>query len=107
MKMKATSAALVLLTLAVGAVPASAQVLYGSVVGVVEDQSGAVVPNAQVEATSRETGLSHTATSDTEGNFNIGNLPPGTYNIRITAPGFRTLTREGLVVRANEIARAN
>jgi outer membrane receptor protein involved in Fe transport len=107
MKMKATYAALVLLTLAVGAVPASAQVLYGSVVGVVEDQSGAVVPNAQVEATSRETGLSRTGTSDTEGNFNIGNLPPGTYNIRITAPGFRTLTREGLVVRANEIARAN
>src|SRR5205085_1872010 len=78
--------------------PVEAQVLYGSVVGTVEDPSGAIVPNVQVEATNRATGLSRATTSDDTGTFNIPNLQPGTYTLKLTAPGFRTMTREGVLV---------
>ena len=87
--------------------PADAQVLYGSIVGTVEDPSGALVPGAQVEVTNVGTGQARSATADEAGNFTIPNLQPGTYNVKLTASGFRTLTREGIIVRANEISRAN
>ena len=99
-------ALLVLISVA-GSAPADAQVLYGSIVGTVEDQSGAVVPNAEVQATNRETGAQRTTTSDSAGNYTILTLLPGTYDVRVTASGFRTLTRERVEVRANEVARAN
>jgi hypothetical protein len=86
---------------------ADAQVLYGSIVGTIEDQSGAVVPNAQVQTTNRETGQNRTATADAAGNYSVVNLQPGTYDVRVTTTGFRTLTRENVEVRANEVARAN
>ena len=48
-----------------GASVAQAQVLYGSIVGNVEDSSGAALPGATVTITSKETGLSKTVvTSD-------------------------------------------
>lgn len=87
--------------------PLAAQVLYGSIVGTVEDQTGAVVPNAQIEVTNRETGNTRSTTSDNQGNYSIVALQPGTYDVRVTATGFRTLTRESLPVRANEVSRAN
>jgi hypothetical protein len=56
---------------------ASAQVLYGSIVGTVTDPTGALVAKAAVTATNTSTGLTRQATSDEVGYYSIQNLPQG------------------------------
>ena len=53
-----------LMVMGYAARPASAQVLYGSIVGTLTDETGAVVPNAVVDVTNTSTGLSRQATTD-------------------------------------------
>ena len=91
-----------------GALPsAEAQVLYGSIVGAVVDQSDAAVPNATVTATSKQTGLTRETSTDLSGRYSLVNLLPGTYNLRVSASGFRTLVREDILVRINAVTRAD
>ncbi|MGH9631074.1 MAG: carboxypeptidase-like regulatory domain-containing protein, partial [Bryobacteraceae bacterium] len=70
---------------------ASAQVLYGSIVGTVTDQTNAVVPQATVRVTNTSTALSREATTDASGYYSIPNLMQGSYDVSITAPGFKPL----------------
>jgi hypothetical protein len=86
---------------------AAAQVLYGSVVGTVTDQTDAVVPNAAVTLTSKETGQTRTAQSDEGGRYSFVNVMPGTYDVKVVAKGFRTFTSQNLDVSPNTIARAD
>src|SRR5579862_1450066 len=71
--------------------PAIGQVFYGSLVGTVTDQSGAVVPNVTVTATERQTHFSRKETTDEGGRYNITNLLPGNYAVTVAANGFRTI----------------
>ena len=96
------SRAIVLSCLAIGFIvmgyaarTASAQVLYGSIVGTLTDQTGAVVPKAQVTVTNTSTGLSRQATTDDAGYYSIPNLPEGTYDLSVTASGFKPVHAEG------------
>ena len=99
------SSLLVLFSLT-SAVPAlRAQVLYGSLVGTVTDQSGAVIPKAQVRASSPATGEVREVTSDAEGRYTIGNVVAGTYNIQISATGFRQVTTTGVTATINTVTR--
>src|SRR5690349_11749269 len=66
----------------------AAQVLYGSITGVVTDPSNAAVPDAQIVALNINTGTSQTATTDSTGLFRINDLSPGTYKITISAKNF-------------------
>ena len=85
--------------------PAQAQVLYGSVVGTVEDPSGSVVPGANITLTNAATGVTRSVQADDQGRFNIVTVPAGTYSLAATAPGFRSLTRTGIEVTINTITR--
>ncbi len=86
---------------------ASAQVLYGSIVGTVTDQTQAVVPKAAVKATNTETGLSREAVTDSSGYYSIPNLPEGTYEVAISASGFRPITQTNVTVRINNVTRVD
>jgi len=92
---------------ALAAVPAPAQVLYGSLVGTVEDQSGAVVSGAAVTLTNRSTGLVREAKTAGDGRYTITNLLPGSYEIKVSAPGFRTFTRTGVDITINTVTRVD
>ena len=59
-----------------------------SVDGVVHDPKGAVVAGAQVVLTSQDTKQSSTFVSDNNGLYSFRNVVPGTYQLRVTAPGF-------------------
>jgi hypothetical protein len=85
--------------------PLDAQVLYGSIVGVVTDQTQAVVPNATVTITNQGTGQIREVTTDGDGRYSIPNVLPGTYDMKVSAPGFRTLTRTNDVVTINNVTR--
>src|SRR4051812_48195488 len=84
---------------------AGAQVLYGSIVGTVTDASGAVVPNAQVRASNPQTGESREATTDVSGRYTFGNLTAGQYDIRVSAPSFRTYSQTGVNAVINSVVR--
>lgn len=83
--------------------PANAQVLYGSVTGTVTDQTGAVVPGAQVTLTNEATGLTRQATTDNIGLYRVLNLPQGTYTIELSASGFRPLKKTGVDVLIGQV----
>jgi carboxypeptidase family protein/TonB-dependent receptor-like protein len=101
------SSLLVLFVLA-SAVPAlRAQVLYGSLVGTVTDQSGAVIPKAQVRASSPATGEVREVTTDAEGRYTIGNVVAGTYDLQVSAPGFRQVTTTGVTATINTVTRVD
>ena len=84
-----------------------AQVLYGSLTGIVTDSSGAAVVGAQVTALAVETGVTQTEVSDSSGIYRFTTLLPGTYRVTITAQGFSNQETPGVLVRVNEIARVN
>lgn len=70
----------------------------GAVTGQVFDPAGAVVAKAVVTATSMQTGIAHTATTSSAGLYNFANLPPASYSIQVTAEGFQSVTKDGVVV---------
>ena len=69
-------------------VPASAQVLYGSLTGNVTDKSGGAVANAKVEALDVSTNVARQAATDERGSFLVQDIQAGTYKVTISAPGF-------------------
>jgi outer membrane receptor protein involved in Fe transport len=75
---------------------AEAQTSTGTISGVVTDASGGVVANAEAKATNEATGQTWTAASGTSGEFQLQNLPPGSYAVEVSAAGFQ-------VFRANKI----
>jgi Carboxypeptidase regulatory-like domain len=87
--------------------PVSAQVLYGSMVGTIADQTRAVVPTAAVTATNEATGLVRTAESTADGSYSIPSVVPGVYTIEVKASGFRTFRRTGVEVTINTVTRVD
>src|SRR5439155_1546544 len=82
--------------------PAQAQVYTGSIGGLVQDPSGAVVPNASVVLTDIDKGLRYSATTDSSGRYVLRALPPSTYSIRVDATGFRSEVQSGIVIVVNQ-----
>ncbi|MCB2107037.1 MAG: carboxypeptidase regulatory-like domain-containing protein [Rhodobacteraceae bacterium] len=95
----------VLLTGAFAPQSAMAQVLYGSLTGVVSDPSGASIPGAELEATQTLTGRVLKGTSDAEGRYSFVNAPAGPYDVKVTADGFRSLSQQGVTVSVNSVTR--
>ena len=89
---------LVLLFISICATTASAQVDVSSATlkGTVTDQRGALVPGAIVTATSLDKGLKKTATTNSEGVYQIPLLPPGAYKVEIEAQGFAKAFNESV-----------
>src|SRR5579872_1025976 len=61
-----------------------------AIIGEVDDASNAVVPGAKVTITNRDTGLRRSAMTDVEGRFNVPQLQPGIYSVRVEAEGFES-----------------
>ncbi|MBI1787101.1 MAG: carboxypeptidase regulatory-like domain-containing protein [Acidobacteria bacterium] len=87
------------------AAPAAAQVLYGSLTGVVHDSAGAVIPGASVKALNVGTGQEFSSLTSDAGGYTFSNLTTGTYDLTINANGFRALTRRGIAITVNVVRR--
>jgi Carboxypeptidase regulatory-like domain len=61
--------------------------------GVVQDQTGAIVPGASATITNKQSGAHRTTTSNGSGLFSFSALPSGDYSLKITRDGFKAFTQ--------------
>lgn len=84
-----------------------AQVLYGTLVGNVRDQSGAGVPGATVVATQTETGIIRQTRTDQTGGYTLSTLAGGTYTVSVSAKGFKTFVKSDVPLAINTVNRVD
>ena len=83
-----------------------AQIANESIVlGVVADQSGAVIPGAKVTVTNLDTGFTKEEVTDGSGNFEILALPIGQYSVTVSMSGFKGWKLEKMVLEIGQRSR--
>ena len=87
--------------------PLSAQVLKGQILGVITDQSGAVVPGVKISIVETQTNSRRTGVSNDTGNFFFVSLDPGSYRVEAEKIGFSKALRTGVELLPNSTARVN
>ena len=93
--MKSLFNRLLVVMVILGALPSLAAAQ--SLAGTVRDTSGAVLPGVTIEASSPALITKvRSGVTDDAGQYRIPDLPPGTYKVSFTLPGFATVVREGL-----------
>jgi hypothetical protein len=98
LKLGKTCGRLLLWAALLSAVSSQAQTVFGNIVGTVTDSSGAVVPGAKVQAIDERTGASYEAVASSTGSYRFPQVPIGTFDINVTAPGFRAEKLTGIQV---------
>jgi len=83
-------------------VPTSAQYSSG-IEGSVTDQSGALIPGAQVTLINQATQVQQSAISNAQGFVQILHLPPGRYRITVKAAGFSTWEQKDIDIEGSDI----
>ena len=73
--------------------------------GLIQDASGARIPDAAISSVQDETGTRRTATSDAAGNYTVFAMRSGTYKLTVRKPGFQTTTRTGIKIDVAQSAR--
>ena len=87
-----------LLLASVGSV--TAQTSKGFVVGTVEDQNNASIPNATVKITNLKTGVVRDTIADSSGSFRLDAVDPGTYSLEAAGNGFKSGKLDRIEVNA-------
>src|SRR5882672_12781015 len=75
-----------------------AQTSTATILGVVKDTSGALVPGVSITVKHTESGLTRTVVSGERGGYNVPLLPVGAYEITTTMPGFKQAVRGGIKI---------
>ncbi len=79
----------------------------GNIQGTVIDSTGAVVPRAAIILTNESTHVTHETTSDSAGVYVFPGIPIGSYDATVTAPGFKTYVRTGIVLEVGSSIAIN
>jgi hypothetical protein len=79
----------------------------GSITGTVRDNTGAVVPKANITLTDTGTKTSLKTTTNTDGEFLEAAIPPGNYDLSISVPGFKRYDVRGIVLRVAQRTRVD
>src|SRR6267142_515397 len=69
--------------------------------GTVKDESGGVLPGADVTATQTDTGVTRSVVTEADGAYVLSNLPLGPYRLEVRLSGFRAYSRTGIVLQVN------
>jgi outer membrane receptor protein involved in Fe transport len=93
---------LLALLLCAVALPAWSQLDTGSIVGVVQDKSGALLPDAKVTVTNTRTGRVYEAKTNGTGEYEVPGLPAGLYKVVAEHAGFKTRVVDGIVLYATD-----
>jgi Carboxypeptidase regulatory-like domain len=87
--------------------PIFAQAGRGRISGLVSDTSGAVVPDAQVEARNVSTGAAFQTVTTGAGLYSFDSLPPATYQVTVKSSGFETFVHENVLVTVDQTTVLN
>src|SRR4051794_21008400 len=90
--------------IAAGCAYAQAALGVASLRGTVEDQSGAVVPDARIFLRHETKGLERVALSDSGGSFLFAAVIAGIYSVRVEKPGFAAQEMQGVRIDVGEQA---
>ncbi len=82
-----------------------AQSTFGTILGTVTDNSGAVVAKASVKVTNTDENTDRQLTTNANGDYEAVNSKPGHYKVDITANGFQTFTATEVVLIARQTLR--
>jgi hypothetical protein len=87
--------------------PTLAQVEQGTITGTVTDQTGAVIPGAQVKVTNVQTRINRTMQTNSEGHYNVPYLPSGQYEVEVESRGFTKAKVVEIKVAIGQVATIN
>src|SRR5437879_12601035 len=73
-----------------------AQVTTGTISGVAQDSSGAVIPGVSVTVKNLDTGITRTVTTDEGGRYTVPDLTLGNYEVQAQLPGLQKEVRSGI-----------
>src|SRR5499433_2302965 len=85
--------------------PAYGQLGTGAISGTIFDQTGAVLPGANVTVTNTGTGFMRETVSSDNGDYRLAGLLPGTYELSVQFSGFSRFVRSGLVLQVDQNPR--
>ena len=83
------------------------QGVSGRILGTVQDTTGSVIARATVKVTDSSTGIATAAATDANGQYRFDNLPPGTYQVEFSAPGFHPFVSNENVVNLDQSTRVD
>ena len=72
-----------------------------SLSGAVTDETGGILPDAEITVINQDNNIQRTVLSNEEGLFVFAQLPPGSYTLTASQPGFNSVTIEGLTLLVN------
>jgi len=82
-----------------------AQLTVSTLRGTASDPAGAVIVSAHVTAVNLETNLTREVVTNANGDYEIVDLPRGTYRVTATHPGFRTFVADNVVLESSQVRR--
>lgn len=87
--------------------PARGQVADANVLGTVTDQSGALLPEVQLELENDATSVKYTAVTDSSGAYRFNNIPVGRYRLTANKAGFTTQSVRNIQLELNRTSTIN
>lgn len=99
--------ALILSIALVGAPAALSQNISATLRGTVRDGSGSVITGALVSVQNTGTGVTHSTTTNSSGDYVVVQLPPASYAVTVSARGFEPSTFTGIVLNVAQEARVD
>ncbi len=97
----------VCLLLGFAVLPCWPQTQRGVIVGTITDSTGAIIPQAKVEAINVESNVKFEATSNQDGYYSVPYLPYGNYTVKVNAPGFKVYSIAGVAVATATTSTVN
>ena len=80
-----------------------AQSTSATLLGTVADESKALIAGARVAATSANTGTEYDVSTNAAGVYNLPNLPPGPYRLKVEKSGFKTLIMPAVILHVQDV----
>jgi hypothetical protein len=97
--------AFALLTLSLPAFKQAASAQTAQVTGLITDANSAAIAGAEVTLTNVDTGVARKTVTNADGYYNIPFAPPGNYRLSVLAGSFKPVTRDGVSLNVDQVAR--